>query len=305
MAYGWAMRIGFGLPVSGVWATPDNIARFAARAEELGYQSLWTFQRLLVGADQDLAPVYQSVLDPMVALAFVAARTSRVRLGVAVINLPFISPAYMAKQAATLDQLSGGRLDLGLGVGWSAEEFAAAGASTERRGPRTVEYLEVLRTLWDDEVSRFDGEFYTVSPSRMEPKPVQRPGPPVLLGGKAPAALARAGRIANGWISASATDLNVISTDIATIREAAEKAGKDPSALRFVCRGVVRLDGPPDKRLSGPADKIREDVAWLGEQGLTEVFYDLNWDPEIGNPDVPVAAATDRAAEIMQALRPR
>ncbi|GAA3073106.1 LLM class F420-dependent oxidoreductase [Pseudonocardia yunnanensis] len=299
------MQIGLGAPVSGAWATPENLARFGVEAEELGYDSLWTFQRLLVGENQQLAPVYQSVLDPTVALAFVAARTSRVRLGVAVINLPFISPAYMAKQAATLDRLSGGRLDLGLGVGWSAEEFAAAGASTERRGPRTVEYLEVLRTLWDDEVSRFDGEFYTVSPSRMEPKPVQRPGPPVLLGGKAPAALARAGRIADGWISASATDLNAISKDIATIREAAEKAGRDPSVLQFVCRGVVRLDGSPDKRLSGPADKIREDVAWLGEQGLTEVFYDLNWDPEIGNPDVPVAAATDRAAEIMQALRPR
>ena len=102
------MQIGIGAPVSGAWATPENLARFGVEAEELGYESLWTFQRLLVGENQQLAPVYQSVLDPTVALAFVAARTSRVRLGVAVINLPFISPAYMAKQAATLDRLSGG-----------------------------------------------------------------------------------------------------------------------------------------------------------------------------------------------------
>ncbi|HEV7899611.1 MAG TPA: LLM class flavin-dependent oxidoreductase, partial [Planosporangium sp.] len=86
------MRIGFGLPVAGAWASPDTIARFAARAEELGYHSLWTFQRLLVGADQELAPVYRSVLDPLVSLAYAAAHTSRIRLGVAVVNFPFVSP---------------------------------------------------------------------------------------------------------------------------------------------------------------------------------------------------------------------
>src|SRR5581483_2470460 len=147
------MRIGFGLPVSGAWASADNVARFAATAEELGYASVWTFQRLLVGTDQNLDPVYQSVLDPLVALAFAAARTSRIRLGVAVVNLPFVSPVYLAKQAASLDLLSGGRLDLGLGVGWSPAEFTATGASAQRRGARAEEYLAVLHTLWADETS--------------------------------------------------------------------------------------------------------------------------------------------------------
>src|SRR3989442_1793723 len=174
MAYGDLMQIGFGLPVSGAWAQPDHVRGFAVRAEELGYHSLWAFQRLLVGADQQLDPVYRSVFDPLVSLAFAAAHTARVRLGVAVVNLPFVSPAYLAKQAATLDVLSGGRLDLGLGVGWSPVEFAATGASPERRGARAEEYLAVLNTLWSDEVSEFHGEFYTVPPSRMAPKPVQR-----------------------------------------------------------------------------------------------------------------------------------
>src|SRR5581483_1305836 len=156
------MRIGFGLPVSGAWASADNVARFAATAEELGYASVWTFQRLLVGTDQDLDPVYRSVLDPLVSLAFAAAHTTRIRLGVAVVNLPFVSPVYLAKQAASLDVLSGGRLDLGLGVGWSPVEFAATGAVPERRGPRTAEYLAVLRTLWADDVSGYHGEFYEV-----------------------------------------------------------------------------------------------------------------------------------------------
>ena len=278
--------------------------RVAAEAEELGYASLWTLQRLLVGTDQDLHPVYHSVLDPVAALAFAAARTSRIRLGIGVINLPFVPPAYLAKQAATLDVLSGGRLDLGLGVGWSPAEFTASGASTERRGPRTVEYVQVLHTLWADEVSEFDGEFYTVPPSRMLPKPVQRPGPPVLLGGGVPAALERAGRVADGWISSSGADLRRLADDVALVRKGAEEAGKDPAAVRVIVRGVVRVDGPPDRLLSGPYDKIREDAAWLAGQGITELFYDPNYDRAIGSPDADPAAGLDRALGILHALRP-
>src|SRR3712207_901604 len=124
------MQLGFGLPVSGAWATPANVTRIATRAEQLGYASLWTFQRLLVpvGAQgRAAAPVYRSVLDPVVALGFAAAVTSRIRLGVAVWNLPFAAPVVTAKQLATLDVLSGGRLDAGFGSGWSPEEFTAAG----------------------------------------------------------------------------------------------------------------------------------------------------------------------------------
>jgi probable F420-dependent oxidoreductase len=298
------MRIGFGLPVSGAWSGPENIARFARQAEDLGYQSLWSFQRLLVGADQELDPVYRSVLDPLVALAFAAAHTTRVRLGVAVVNFPFVPPVDLAKQAATLDVLSGGRFDLGLGAGWSAVEFTASGTTTERRGARAEEYLAVLRTLWADEVSAFDGEFYTVPPSRQYPKPVQRPGPPVLLGGSAPAALRRAGRAAAGWVSRSGADLTTIADDVAIVREAAATAGRDPAAVRVVSRGVVRYGPRTDKMLSGSADDIRADVARLAEAGVTEVFYDLNWDPQIGSPDVPTADAVARADEIMRALSP-
>jgi probable F420-dependent oxidoreductase len=298
------VKIGLGAPISGGWATPENLVRVAEDAEELGYASLWTLQRLLVAVDQELHPVYRSVLDPITALAFAAARTSRIRLGIGVINLPFVPPAYLAKQTATLDLLSGGRLDLGLGVGWSPAEFAASGASTARRGPRTVEYLQVLRTLWADEVSEFDGEFYTVPPSRMLPKPVQRPGPPVLLGGGVPAALNRAGRIANGWISSSGADLTRIADDIAQVRKGAEEAGKDPSTLRVIVRGVLRVDRPADRLLSGPYDKIREDAGWLAEQGVTELFYDLNYDRAIGSPEADPAAGVDRALKIMHALRP-
>jgi probable F420-dependent oxidoreductase len=291
------MRIGLGAPVSGAWATPSNLAHVAARAEELGYDSLWTFQRLLVGADEQMDAVYQSVLDPLLSLTYAAAHTSRIRLGVALVNLPFISPVVLAKQAATLDVLSNGRLDLGLGTGWSPTEFAATGASRAERGARAEEYVRVLHTLWRDDPSSFSGDFYEVPPSRMAPRPVQPGGPPILLGGAARPALERAGRLAAGWMSRSATDLERIADDIAVVRSAAS------GPVRVVVRGVVR-PGSRTGRLSGSYAEIRADAEWLAEQGVTELFYDLNWDERIGNPDVPEAAAMTRATELIEALAP-
>ena len=259
-----------------------------------------------------MEPVYHSVLDPMVTLGFAAAVTSRIRLGVAVVNHPYLSPAYLAKQAATVDVLSDGRLDLGLGLGWMPEEFAAAGATMDRRGARTAEYIEVMRRLWAGGVTEFSGKFFSVPAGRMAPVPVQRPGPPVLLGGTVPRALERAGRLADGWVTSSRADLSRISGGIAVIRASAEQAGRDPAAIRVVCRGVVRYGSPvtvPEgggrMLLSGSFDDIRADTHWLAEQGVTEIFYDLNWDPLVGSPDADPAGAAARAAEILDGLAPR
>lgn len=295
------MLIGLGAPVSGAWATPRLAAEIARMAERAGYSSLWTFQRLLVPDGSDMEPVYQSVLDPMVTLGYLAALTERIRLGVAVVNLPFVSPAVLAKQAATADVLSGGRLDLGLGIGWMPEEFTATGAGTGKRGVRTEEYLAVLRTLWQDEVSAFSGEFYQVPPGRQRPRPVQTPVP-VLLGGLSRPAMERAGRIADGWISSSRADLSGIAEAIAIVQDAAAGAGRGP--VRIVIRGTVRAGGDGGRLLSGGYEKIRSDAAWLAEQGVTELFYDLNWDPLVGSPDADPAEAAGRAREIIESLAP-
>src|SRR3954467_4150453 len=141
------MQIGFGIPVAGSWATPDNQVRVAQRAEELGYASLWTFQRLLYPEKPESerwAPAYQSVVDPLITLGFLAGQTSRIRLGVAILNAPFFSPILLAKQLATIDNVSHGRLDAGLGLGWAPEEYAAAGASFERRGRRMEDFIRCL-----------------------------------------------------------------------------------------------------------------------------------------------------------------
>ena len=305
------MRIGFGLPVSGAWATPPNVTAVASGAEAAGYASLWAFQRLMVPAGSQLEPVYRSVLDPMLALSYAAAVTSRIRLGVAVINAPFVSPGYLAKQSATLDVLCGGRHDLGLGAGWMPEEFTLTGAAMGRRGARVAEYVSVLRAIWRTDGNGFSGEFYQVPPGSTAPAPVQPGGPPILLGGLAPAALQRAGRLADGWVTSSRTDLSAIADGIAVVRDAAARAGRDPDSVRIICRGVVRAgeratDPGTGTRLllSGSPEQIRADAGWLAERGVTELFYDLNWDPLIGNPDVSADGAVRRGTELLQALAP-
>lgn len=300
------MRIGFAVPMSGAWATPQNQERIARRAEELGYHSVWTLQRLLTPAGEDPGP-YRAVPDPLITLAYLAGRTSRIRLGAAVVNMPFYSPPLLAKTAATLDRVSGGRLDLGLGLGWMPEEFAATGAVRRRRGERAEEFLTVLRALWTEDTVAFDGEFHHIPPVRMEPKPVQRPGPPILLGGAAEPALRRAGRLADGWISSSRADLDTLADQIGIVRAAAEEAGRDSDALRFVCRGVVRVRpaGRADRRrLTGSLDEIAGDIAWLAAQGVTELFVDLNFDPEVVGPGADPAASMERAEQALEALRP-
>jgi probable F420-dependent oxidoreductase len=255
-------------------------------------------------------PVYQSVLDPIAALAYTAAVTSTIRLGVAVINVPFVSLGYLAKQAASVDVLSSGRLDLGLGLGWMPEEFTVTGGSMERRGARTTECVRALRTLWADQPAEFIGDFYQVPCGSMLPRPVQPGGPPILLGGLAPAALRRVGRIADGWVTSSRADLSQIGSDIAIIKEAAAAAGRDPQALRVICRGVLRPGDPVSDgkggrlALSGSHAQIEADVEELAGHGVTEIFYDLNWDPQVGSPDTDPALAAERAESILAAFAP-
>jgi probable F420-dependent oxidoreductase len=291
------VRLSLGLPCAGAWATPDNVATVARLADEHGFRGLWTFQRWL--ATPDLDGVYQSVLDPMIALSYAAAVTSRVRLGVAIVNGPFYSPVAVAKQFAALDVLSSGRFDGGVGLGWSPVEYAAAGVPMEHRGRRFDEWLDCLNVLLTGAEVSFDGEFYSVPASRIAPAPVQRPRPPVLVGGGAPAALRRAGVRGDGWVSSSRMSMPDVRSAVAAVRDAAGSAGKAPDAVRCVVRGVTRptetaVDGADRRLLEGSLDQIRSDLADYAACGVDEVFLDLNFDSDrVGDPSADPAVGLE------------
>lgn len=323
-------RLGFGLPVSGSWATPDTMLLVARRAEELGYDSLWTFQRLLSpdtggrnpmtsGADHDPAgrrvddPAYRMVHDAVLPLAYVAGHTQRIGLGTATLCAPFTPPVVLAKAMTTLDHLTSGRLTVGLGIGWLQEEYVAAGVPFARRGARMEEYLRCLNALWTQDPVDFAGEFYTVPRSQLGVRPVQQPHPPVLLGGEAPAALRRAGRLAQGWICSSRRTLSDVERSVAVVRDGAREVGRDPERLRVVARAMVDLvedervpeePGATRALFHGTSEQILGDLAAFRGRGVTEVLLDLNVSPLVGSPDVDAGAATSEALRVLDALAP-
>jgi probable F420-dependent oxidoreductase len=295
----------FGIPVSGSWATPGTIREVCQEAERLGYASLWSFQRTLYPADASIPVVYRSVHDPLAVSAYVAGVTERIRIGLAVVNLPFYSPLVLAKALTSIDVLSDGRLDVGLGLGWSADEFRAAGASMEQRGARAEEFLQALRAVWADDPVEHSGTFYEVPRSIVQPKPVQQPGPPLLLGGTAEPALRRAGRIADGWISSSGFALDKMPWAVQTLSAARAEVGRTMDGFRVVVRAVVRVRAEDGERaFTGTLEKIRRDMDTYASHGVTELFVDLNFDEEIGNPDADPAESLRRAHVALEAFAP-
>ena len=312
------MLLGFALPFAGAWATGDNQTTIARRAEELGYSSLWVAQRLLypeaprndyyATPGQPWPAPFESVVDPIVTLAHVAGATHRIRLGSATLIAAFAAPPLLAKQLATLDRLCGGRLDVGVSLGWSEDEYAACGIPFSQRGARLDDYLRCLHALWGDDPVEFAGRFYTVPRSVFAPKPLQRPRPPLLVGGYAPATVRRAATLADGYLGGN-VPLDRIVPLVDELRTAAADAGRDPSAFRIVCRGAVRLVDEPlpeDGRrpLWGNLDQIRGDIDRYRAAGLDELFFELNFDPAIGSPDSDPKESMDVALHLLETLAP-
>jgi probable F420-dependent oxidoreductase len=204
------MRIGLFAPLAGPFATGEYLTTLGRAAEERGFHSLWVAEHVVLFDDYGSqypyaangripAPPESGMLEPFTALSFLAAVTKTLRLGTGICLLPQRNPVYTAKEAANVDFLSGGRLDLGIGVGWLAEEFRVVNVPFERRGARCRSYVEVMRTLWCDAVSEHKDEFYELPACRMYPKPVQKPHPPLHFGGETDAALRRVADIGQGW----------------------------------------------------------------------------------------------------------
>jgi probable F420-dependent oxidoreductase len=180
-------------------ADPETLVRRAERAETVGFESFWIGDHVALPAGSADNPADQPRLEAVVALGYMAAVTRRVRLAIGVIVLPQRQPVLLAKQLSTIDVLSKGRLIVGVGVGYLEPELRALGASLGDRGARTDEHLAAMRALWDEPTPVFTGRFVTFAGVIERPRPVQRPHPPIVIGGHSPAALQRAVRSGNGW----------------------------------------------------------------------------------------------------------
>lgn len=252
------MRVGLFVPLLDPFATPDYLHALGAGVEARGFSSIWVPEHVLLFDDYASSYPYSAdgqlpgapemgMLEPWVALSFLAAATSTVRLGTGICLVPQRNPVYLAKAVATTDFLSGGRVDLGVGVGWLAEEFAALDVPFERRGARTDEYLQVMRALWQDDVSEHRGKFYDLPPSRCYPKPVQRPHPPIYVGGESEPALRRVARHGDGWIAFSQTP-TAIAAGRARIFELADQHGRVDAHIEVAACPYLQPSDPDTAR---------------------------------------------------------
>ena len=286
------MELGLHALGIGAGADPSVIAAVASAADRCGFATLWAGEHVVMvdrsasrypySDDGVIAvPPQADWLDPMLTLSFAAAASSGIGIATGVLLLPEHNPVVVAKQAASLDRLSGGRLTLGVGVGWSREEFAALGVPFEHRAARTAEYVTVMRTLWLDDVASFHGTFVDFDSIRVNPKPVRDRRIPVVVGGNSDPALRRAAVWGDGWYGFNLDGVAAVRECVAKLDELCAESGRDRAQLRLsvalcdprvadigaLCElGVdelVLVQAPPDR-----PDSAADWVSVLAEQWM-------------------------------------
>jgi probable F420-dependent oxidoreductase len=306
------MRLGFALPQIGSVAGPESIVTVAQRAEHLGFDSLWVLDRILfpvnprapypVG-DGSLPVQYKRVLDPLETLTFVAARTHHIALGTSVLNLPWYNPVLLARRLATLDVLSGGRLRVGFGMGWSPDEYEAAGIPWQERGKRADELIQALKAIWTTDPVEFQGAYYRIPKSSIGLKPVQKPHPPVYMAAYAPAAMKRLAKEANGWFPVGIPIAGILAM-FDGIKQMAKEAGRDPTELALIVRANVEFsDSTLDKGradFTGTLDQIAGDVTAVRRLDAAELLFDVQFSPGVAGVDDMLT----RMEQLWQIARP-
>ncbi|MGH3169125.1 MAG: TIGR03619 family F420-dependent LLM class oxidoreductase [Trebonia sp.] len=300
------MKIGFNLPQFGSHAHhPEGIALFAREAERMGAHSLWVGDRLLAPLDPAISypgavgfpKEFRAGLDPFAVLTVAAVATTRPFLGSSMLIAPWYAPALLARSLATIDQLSGGRLIVGLGVGWSPEEYRAVGVPIRERGSRLDECLDALLAFWGTNPVEHKGTFWVTPASYVDIKPVQRPGPPIYLAASAPAGINRVARRANGFIPAVAPgsfDPAAVAASIGQVRNAAARAGRDPDEIDV----ILRVNTQSGDAVDSIADVLRRahDVA-----AVDHAFVDLTYRDRARSVD----HAVDLAGRVLELARSR
>ncbi|MGD9702181.1 MAG: TIGR03619 family F420-dependent LLM class oxidoreductase [Acidimicrobiia bacterium] len=292
------MRIGISLPQCGVLAHPDHIRTVARTAEHAGFASVWVLDQILRpvepgrvdhghaghdGAFADGPLVDGGCLDPIGVLTLAAAVTDRIRLGTSVLVAPLYPPVLLARTLATLDRISGGRLDVGLGLGWSVDEYDAVAVPMRERAARLDETLDVLEGAWRGEPVECHGPHAHVATSRIEPSPVQPGGPPILLSAYTPSGFDRVATRASGWNPAG-LPVQFLAPMWASIRERAEAQGRHPDDLELVVRANIRVTDRPIDRCDRPTywgsiEQIARDIEATVAVGADEIILGVQHDP--------------------------
>lgn len=284
------MKVGMFLPQVGEYATKENILYIAKESEKEGIDSVWVLDRLLwplnpqtpyaATPDGTLPVEFQNVLDPLTTLTYVAGVTKQILLGTSIIDMFFQNPVVLAKRFATLDILSEGRTIAGLGIGWSKDEYEVSGVPYKDKGTRADEFLQVLKKIWTDEVVEFKGQFYNIPASKIGPKPLQEPHPPILLGGFSPKTFSRILNYANGWIGvAGFGPLEQLEQVINSLKENARKIDKDPSNIGIYLGSYPNvLESPVSSNeerspMTGTIDQIGSDIEQIKTMGTNHIFF--------------------------------
>jgi len=280
------MEFGVFLPVSGRASSRGGLIDAVKKAELFGFTSVWAADRIVIPwkietpyaynwSGQFFVPPEKPFLEPLSVLAFLAGCTERIKLGVSVLVLPYRNPVYWAKLASTIDQLSEGRLIVGVGAGWMREEFEALGADFEHRGAVTDEQLELIKVLWSDEHSSFQGKFYGVKDIAFQPKAFGD-RIPIWVGGESRLARRRAGRHGNAWFPYYArVTPQELSAGFAEVRQFAEEAHRDPNDVRLHCCLPIEITAEPipqeADRVRGSTEQVTEALAQYGAAGVGTV----------------------------------
>jgi probable F420-dependent oxidoreductase len=289
------MRFGFYLPTRGACATPEALGTYLERGEALGFHAVMIADHVVFPTTiaskypytvSGAFPGQGDALEQLTLVTFAAARTRRLRLVTSVMIVPYRNPVVTAKTLATIDVLSGGRLTVGVGVGWLREEFEAlASPDFDRRGAATDEYIRIYKALWTKSPASFAGDFYRFEGVRCEPAPVQKPHPPIWIGGHSPAAIRRAARLGDGWHPVGANpavplppaELRLQLDELFRLTEA---EGRDPKALTISFKApvydIARIPAGAARRLfTGSTEQIVEDVAAYARLGVSELVFDF------------------------------
>jgi len=287
-----SIKLGVHLPVAGPGAGPEAIVQVAEEAERIGLDSVWCWERLMRptvpiamggpgGPVMDAPEAFGTVYDPVETLSYVAARTHRITLGTSVLDALFHSPVILARRLATLDRLSDGRLVVGVGQGWMAQEFEAAGVSMRRRGAGFEEHLSAMRAVWGPDPVHFEGRFYRIPEADIGPKPVHPAGPRLLVGAASPVAIERAGRLGAGLMLVI-FDWDTVRVGVETFRAAAGGAGHDPDMLPVMLQvnGNVTPE-PLDERgpLLGSPEQVAADLDEAARLGVEHVYWNTGDEP--------------------------